>query len=145
MSDDGPLSDVPEGLEYEAQWEAWAFEPQTVVDDLAVAATPEMVGFMEGTLRDGVTPHLPDGHRIVGVRVDCEHRASTPAGEEVTVSITVEEVDAESGRLVSTARVEDDRGLAATGQLRHAVVNRAAFADRIRGRGSVERGNADAE
>lgn len=131
---DHPLSGVAEGLAYESTWEVGAIEPQAVTDDLEVAATPEIIGAMEQTVYDGVVPRLPDGHRIVGVRVECDHRAPTPAGEEIRVRIEVEEVDAESGQLVSTATVEDDRGVAATGRMRHAVVNREAFAERVRGR-----------
>lgn len=124
-SAEDPLSGVPVGFEFEATWTVGRFEPQTIVDGLEVVATPEIVGCMEGTLRDGVTPHLPEGHRVVGFRVECDHRAPTPAGEEVAVTIVVEEVD--DNRLVSTATVEDASGTVATGRMRHAVVDRESF------------------
>ena len=128
---DDPLSNVAEGLEHEATWEVGEIEPQEVADGVAVAATPEIVGYVEQTVYDGVVPRLPEGHRIVGVRIECDHRAPTPAGEEVTVSITVEEVDSERGQIVSTATVTDEYGTAATGRTRHAVVDREAFAERV--------------
>ncbi|NEU57766.1 thioesterase family protein [Halorussus sp. MSC15.2] len=117
---DDPLSAVAEGFAYESTWEAGQMEPQTVADGIEVAATPELIGFMEQTVYDGVVPQLPEGHRIVGVRIECDHRAPTPAGEAVSVSITVEEVDAESGQITSSATVEDEGGVAATGRMRHA-------------------------
>ena len=133
-----PLSAVAEGLEYEATWKVGRLEPQAVTDDIAVAATPEIIGYMEQTVYDGVVPRLPEGHRIVGVRIECDHRAPTPAGEEVTVAIEVEEVDAEKGQLASGATVEDDYGVAATGRMRHAVVEREAFAERVKRRFGAE-------
>ncbi|MFC4551196.1 MULTISPECIES: thioesterase family protein [Halorussus] len=133
MSDD-PLSAIAPGFEHEATWEVGEIEPQEVADGIEIAATPEIVGYMEQTVYDGVVPRLPEGHRIVGVRIECDHRAPTPAGEEVTVSITVEEIDAEKGQLVSSATVEDDYGTAATGRMRHAAVEREMFAERVRRR-----------
>lgn len=138
-SHDDPLSAVADGLAAESTWEVGRLEPQEVADGVEVAATPEIIGVMEQTVYDAVVPLLPDGHRIVGVRIECDHRAPTPVGEAVTASITVEEVDAERGQLVSTATVEDEQGVAATGRMRHAVVNREAFAERIRGRGDGDR------
>ncbi|NHN57666.1 MULTISPECIES: thioesterase family protein [Halorussus] len=134
MTDDSPLAEVEPGFEYETTWEAGRLEPQTVTDGIEIAATPEIIGAMEKTVYDGVVPRLPDGHRIVGVRIECDHRAPTPAGEEIVVSIEVEEVDVERGHLVSTGTVEDEGDVAATSRMRHAVVEREAFADRIRER-----------
>jgi hypothetical protein len=52
----------------------------------------------------------------------------------VAVAVEVEKVDAENGQLTSTATVEDERGVAATGRMRHAVVEREAFAEQVRRR-----------
>ncbi|WP_435180081.1 thioesterase family protein [Halorussus sp. AFM4] len=134
MTDDDPLAAIEPGFGYEATREVGQIEPQEVADGIEIAATPEIIGAMEKAVYDGVVPRLPEGHRIVGVRVECDHRAPTPAGEEITTSIEVEEVDAERGQLVSTATVEDEAGLAATGRMRHAVVEREAFAERVRER-----------
>lgn len=131
---DDPLSAVDEGLVHESTWEVGAIEPQEVADGVEVAATPEIIGAMEQTVYDGVVPRLPDGHRVVGVRIECDHCAPTPVGEEVRVRIEVEEVDAERGQIVSTATVEDDGGVAATGRMHHAVVDREAFAETVRER-----------
>ena len=133
MTDD-PLSAIGPGFEHDATWEVGEIEPQEVADGVEIAATPEIIGLMEQTVYDGVVPRLPEGHRIVGVRIECDHRAPTPAGEKITVSITVEEIDAEKGQLVSSATVEDDYGVAATGRMRHAAVEREAFAERVKRR-----------
>ncbi|UPV72891.1 hypothetical protein M0R89_10055 [Halorussus limi] len=142
---DDPLAGVEPGFEYESTREVGEIEPQTVADGVEVAATPEIIGAMEQTVYDGVVPNLPAGHRIVGVRVECDHRAPTPAGEEIRVRIEVEEVDAERGQITSSATVEDEDGVAATGRMRHAVVNREAFAERVRERVDGEFENANAE
>ena len=135
MADDSdPLAAVEPGLTHEATREVGQIEPQEVADGIAVAATPEIIGAMEKTVYDGVVPRLPEGHRVVGVRIECDHRAPTPVGEEITTTVEVEEVDAERGQVVSTATVEDEGGMAATGRMRHAVVEREAFAERVRER-----------
>ncbi|MGZ0747701.1 thioesterase family protein [Haloparvum sp. AD34] len=127
----GPLSAVSPGLEYTDTWPVGRFEPQTIVDGVDVVATPEIIGCMEGTVRDAVTPHLPDGHRVVGSEVECDHRAPTPAGGEVEVTIAVEAVDEETDQLVTTATVVDDSGTVATGRMRHAAVDRESFGESV--------------
>lgn len=126
-----PLSAISPGLEHTETWPVGRFEPQTIVDGVDVVATPEIIGCMEGTVRDAVTPHLPDGHRVVGSEVDIDHRAPTPAGGEVDVTVVVEEIDEETDQIVATATVEDDAGTVATGRMRHAAVDRETFGQSV--------------
>ncbi|WP_430504576.1 thioesterase family protein [Haloparvum sp. PAK95] len=128
-----PLSNISPGLEFSETWPVGRFEPQTIVDGVDVVATPEIIGCMEGTVRDAVTPHLPDGYRVVGSEVECDHRAPTPAGGEVEVTVEIEAVDEENDQVVATATVTDDAGIVATGRMQHAAVDRETFG------GSVER------
>lgn len=128
-----PLSAVSPGFEYTETWPVGRFEPQTIVEGVDVVATPEIIGCMEGTVRDAVTPHLPDGHRVVGSEVRCDHQAPTPADGEVDVTVVIEEIDEDTNQVVATATVSDDAGTVATGRMRHAAVDRETFG------GSVER------
>ncbi len=58
-----------------------------------VFATGFMVGFIEWACLDALKPHLNDGEGSLGVHIDVDHRAATPAGMEVTAEVEVTEVD----------------------------------------------------
>ena len=58
-----------------------------------VFATGFMVGFIEWACLDALKPHLDDGEGSLGVHIDVDHRAATPAGMEVTAEVEVTEVD----------------------------------------------------
>lgn len=50
-----------------------------------VFATAFMIGLMEWTCVQLLTPHLDEGEGSLGVRVDVSHKAATPPGMTVTV------------------------------------------------------------
>jgi fluoroacetyl-CoA thioesterase len=58
-----------------------------------VFATGFMVGFIEWACLDALKPHLDDDEGSLGVHIDVDHRAATPAGMEVTAEVEVTEVD----------------------------------------------------
>ena len=58
-----------------------------------VFATGFMVGFIEWACLDALKPHLDDGEGSVGIHIDVDHQAATPAGMEVTAEVEVTEVD----------------------------------------------------
>ncbi len=62
-------------------------------DDARVYATPALVADIEQTCRDLIVSHLPPGQDSVGTIVDIAHLAPTPLGMEVTVTVTVAEID----------------------------------------------------
>ncbi len=58
-----------------------------------VFATGFMVGFIEWACLDALKPYLDLGEGSVGIHIDVDHRAATPAGMEVTAEVEVVEVD----------------------------------------------------
>jgi predicted thioesterase len=59
----------------------------------AVYATPRMVSDVEYTCRNFLLEHLDSGEDSVGTHVSIDHLAATPMGLQVTVEISVAEVD----------------------------------------------------
>ncbi len=62
-------------------------------DDARVYATPALVRDIEQTSRDMIVALLPDGQDSVGTLVNIAHMAATLEGMEVTVTVTVAELD----------------------------------------------------
>ena len=62
-------------------------------DEARVYATPALVGDIEHTCRDLIVAHLPAGQDSVGTIIDIAHLAPTPLGMEVTVTVSVAEID----------------------------------------------------
>ena len=93
-------------------------------------ATPSMIKWMEICCRDAILPHLDDGQDSVGIKVDIEHLAATPMGQEVTYTASVVEVD---GRRVRF-RVEASAGSEMVGRGAHEryVIDIERFAARLR-------------
>ena len=93
-------------------------------------ATPSMIQWMEICCRDAILPHLGEGQDSVGVKVDIEHLAATPMGQEVTYTATVVEVD---GRRVRFS-VEASDGSETVGRGVHDryVIDVERFAARLR-------------
>ena len=50
-----------------------------------VLSTPSMIGLMEGTCLESVTPYLDDGEATVGIHVCVSHVAASVSGEKVTI------------------------------------------------------------
>ena len=93
-------------------------------------ATPSMIKWMEICCRDAILPHLDDGQDSVGIKVDIEHLAATPMGQEVTYTAAVVEVD---GRRVRF-RVDASDGSEMVGRGVHEryVIDVERFAARLR-------------
>ena len=93
-------------------------------------ATPSMIKRMEICCRDAILPHLDGGQDSVGIKVEIEHLAATPMGQEVTYTAAVVEVD---GRRVRF-RVEASDSSETVGRGVHEryVVDIERFAARLR-------------
>lgn len=66
--------------------------------DLRLYSTPSMVRDIEYTCLRLVQEHLDEGESSVGIRIEVDHLAATPLGQEVSVEVTVLAVE---GRKVS--------------------------------------------
>jgi fluoroacetyl-CoA thioesterase len=58
-----------------------------------VYATPRMVSDVEYTCRDFLLQHLDEGEDSVGVHVSIDHLGATPLGLDVSIQISVAQVD----------------------------------------------------
>ena len=100
---------------------------------VAVFATPAMIGLMEGAAVAAVDHLLPTGSVTVGTQVDVKHLAATPAGLEVTARAELLEVD---GRRLSF-RVEAFDPVEKIGEGTHQrmIVDLQRLLDRAQGKG----------
>lgn len=62
-------------------------------EDARVYATPSLVRDIEHTCRDLIHARVPDGEDSVGTIVNIVHMAPTLLGMEVTVDVTIAEID----------------------------------------------------
>ncbi len=72
---------------------------------------------------------LQPGQTSVGMRVQIDHLAPTPVGQEIRAEVKLERV--EGRRLVFAVSVSDGRGLVAAGKVTRAVVDRERFLDNV--------------
>jgi predicted thioesterase len=98
----------------------------------AVLSTPSLIGILERTARQALTPFLESDERSVGTEIELRHLAPTPLGARVAVLTRV--IHAE-GRLV-TFQVEarDEHELIARGVHTRAVIRTGSFARRVQGK-----------
>lgn len=62
-------------------------------EDARVYATPSMIRDIEHACRDLIFENVPEGEDSVGMTVSVAHMAPTLMGMEVTVTVTVTEID----------------------------------------------------
>lgn len=95
-----------------------------------VFATGYMVGLIEWTCVQAITPHL-DGpsEQSVGTHIDVSHLAATPAGLTVTVKIKLVEVDGK--RLVFDVQAQDDIDIITRGRHERFIINKKKFDNKI--------------
>jgi fluoroacetyl-CoA thioesterase len=90
-----------------------------------VFATAFLVGLVEWACMQVLEPHLEPGEQSLGTHVDLSHRAPTPVGLLVKVSVRVEEIE---GRRVRFAvRVADDAEVVSEGSHERFVIARERF------------------
>lgn len=91
----------------------------------AVFSTPAMIGVMEQTCLEGMTPHMDEGEQSVGTMVHVWHRAAVKTGEQVTCRVKMIGRD----RRKCTFEVQVDHGDVRVGDGTHErfVVDMAKF------------------
>jgi predicted thioesterase len=80
---------------------------------------------MEAAAVDCIDARLPTGQESLGVRLDIEHIAPTPAG--LTVTATAELVEIDGRTLTFKVEARDDRELVGRGRHVRVVVDAARF------------------
>lgn len=91
-----------------------------------VLSTPAMIGLMEKTSVELVTPYLEDNEQTVGTHVDVRHRAPTRIGQ--TIFVTAELLSCDGNKLRFAVSATNDQGIKiGEGTHRRAVVNTDQF------------------
>lgn len=90
-----------------------------------VFATPAMVALIEAAAVACVENQLAQGQETLGIHIDVEHIAATPAG--LTVIATAELVEVSGRKLVFKVEARDARELIGRGRHTRIVVDAARF------------------
>ena len=99
----------------------------------AVLSTPNLIGILERTARQAISPFLDTNERSVGIEIELKHLAPSPLGARVTATARV---IGTSGRFVEFQIVaRDEHELIMRGVHRRAVVSIESFAKRLQAKG----------
>jgi fluoroacetyl-CoA thioesterase len=99
--------------------------------DVPVLATPRVVLLAERATVHAVENHVIEGQTTVGYRVQLDHLAPVPVGDEVLAEAVLESV--EGRRLTFRVSVKHRDGLVAAGRITRVVVERERFLGKAAG------------
>ena len=91
-----------------------------------VLSTPAMIGLMERTSVELMTPYLSQDEQTVGMHVDVHHRAPTRIGQTVTITAELLEIDGNKLRF-SVAATNDEGVRIGEGTHRRAIIRMNRF------------------
>ncbi len=97
---------------------------------LPVLGTPRLLAWCEAATCAAIEPTLPDGAASVGTRVELDHLAASPVGQEIVVTAETWFVDGRLHRFRVAARKSDDGKLVGTGDITRVVVDAERFLGR---------------
>ena len=92
----------------------------------SVFSTPSMIGLMERTCVELLTPYLDENEQSVGFHVDVRHLAPTRIGQSVAITATLQEVKERKFRFAVEA-VNDKGVKIGEGIHRRALINLKQF------------------
>ena len=98
-------------------------------EDLRIYATPEVLRDIEYTCRNLLLDYCDPGEDSVGVRAEFDHSAATPLGMEVSITVTVAEV--EGRRVVLDVAAHDAVEEIARGRHTRFIVDMAKAKQRL--------------
>lgn len=96
-----------------------------------VLATPRLLAWCEAATCSAIEPVLGPGSTSVGTRVELEHLAASPVGQELVVTASTAYVDGRLRRFEVAARHADDGKLVGSGQVTRVVVDAERFLERL--------------
>src|ERR671919_1758163 len=102
--------------------------------DVPVLATPAILASVERLAVASLADALPPGTTTVGARVELDHLAPTPVG--ALLSVTVRLVAVDGRRLTFEFEASDPQGVVARGTHLRVAVERQAFLEAARARGT---------
>jgi fluoroacetyl-CoA thioesterase len=95
----------------------------------AVLSTPNLIGIIERTARQSLTPCLESDERTVGIEIELRHLAPSPLGARVTVTVRV--IRAEGRQVTFQIEARDEHELIARGVHTRTVIRTGNFAKRV--------------
>ncbi|WP_395692533.1 thioesterase family protein [Nocardioides sp.] len=101
---------------------------------LPVLGTPRLLAWCEAATCAALEPTLPEGSTSVGTRVDLEHLAASPVGQEVEVTASASYVDGRLHRFTVAARHVGGSSpgrVVGTGEITRVVVDAERFLSRL--------------
>jgi len=102
-----------------------------------VFATGYMVGLMEWTCLNIITPHLDEGEGSLGVHINVSHLAATVPGQTVTVDAECTKVAGR--RIFFHVKAHDGIDLIGEGEHQRMVVNWQKFEQRVNEKAKLAR------
>ncbi|MBI2090781.1 MAG: thioesterase family protein [Deltaproteobacteria bacterium] len=91
-----------------------------------VLSSPSMIGLMERTCVELLTPYMEENEQTVGFHVDVKHLAPTKIGQAVTVTARLQEVKEKRFRFAVEA-INDQGVKIGEGTHRRALINLKQF------------------
>jgi len=109
-------------------------EPRHVIDFAAdgmpaVLSTPNLIGLLERTAREALSPFLQTNERTVGMEIEIRHLAPTPLGASVTCTARV--IATEDATVTFHVEARDEHELIIRGLHKRAVIQVDSFARRV--------------
>jgi fluoroacetyl-CoA thioesterase len=101
---------------------------------LPVLGTPRLLAWFEAATCAALEPTLPDGSTSVGTRVEVEHLAASPVGQEVEVTASTAYADGRLHRFTVAARHVGGRSpgkVVGSGEVTRIVVDTERFLARL--------------
>jgi predicted thioesterase len=95
----------------------------------AVLATPRLIGLLERTAREALSPFLEANERSVGMEIELRHLAPTPLGAQVTCQARV--VATEGATVTFHVEARDEQEILARGLHKRGVIRVESFARRL--------------
>ena len=98
---------------------------------LSVLGTPRLLAWCEAATCEAIAPALETGATSVGTRVELEHLAASPVGQEVEVSASSAYADGRLHRFTVAARHLPGGKVVAAGEITRVVVDTERFLSRL--------------
>jgi predicted thioesterase len=95
----------------------------------AVLSTPHLIGLLERTAREALSPLLEANERTVGMEIEVRHLAPTPLGAKVTCRTRV--IGVEGNIVTFHLEAQDEHELIVRGSHKRAVIRVEAFSRRV--------------
>src|SRR5258706_998935 len=95
----------------------------------AVLATPRLIGLLERTAREALSPFLEATERSVGIEIDLRHLAPTPLGQKVTCTARV--IMSDGSQITFHVEARDEQEIIARGLHKRGVIRVDSFARRL--------------